>query len=152
MTDIGEISQTVRCKALSCARFGQDSHVVCLVLSGLKPPASTMPRKTRCNHAVTCKPLAGGRCSFSLNNKRQPIRVSKPCPKCGEMRCRRHCLCGRAGRPRKLKVAKKTGGSKVKVTKKTGGSTARALLPTTQVQQADKTGVLRKSGPCTQSG
>lgn len=145
MRDVSEISETVR-QTLSHTRLGKDSTLVCLVLSGLKPPASTMPRKTRCNHAVTCKPLGGGRCTFSLNNKRQPIRVSRPCPKCGEMRCRRHCLCGRAGRPRKLKVVKKAAGSKAKVAKKTEKSSARVLLPTAQGQQADKTGVLHKRG------
>jgi phosphatidylserine/phosphatidylglycerophosphate/cardiolipin synthase-like enzyme len=62
-----------------------------------------MPRKEKRNHAVVCKPVRG-RCKASRNGLQEPAGVVRPCPKCDEMRCVKHCRCGRRGVSRKMAV------------------------------------------------
>ena len=69
-----------------------------------------MPRAKKSNHAVECKPLRGGPCKRSRDGRKKPIRVSKPCPKCEEMRCAVHCDCGRKGVSRKVAKAERRPG------------------------------------------
>lgn len=61
-----------------------------------------MPRKTTGNHAAQCKPVGEELCKRSLDGKKKPIRVTRPCPKCGEWRCLLHCGCKRRGVSRRV--------------------------------------------------
>ena len=65
-----------------------------------------MPRKNKDNHAVQCKPVYGGPCKRSRDGRNSPVRVARPCPKCGEMRCCAHCGCARRGVTRRVAKAR----------------------------------------------
>ena len=44
-----------------------------------------------------CVQLSGRRCTLHTKRHGEPKGVSKPCPRCREWRCAKHCRCGRNG-------------------------------------------------------
>ena len=95
-----------------------------------------MPRKKKSNHAVQCKPVGGELCKESRDAKKQPVRVARKCSKCGDMRCRVHCLCARRGVSRAMKKAKVEPSRTVKVAKpKQDERSNPVVLPLVQVSK-----------------
>ena len=52
--------------------------------------------KSSGSNSSSCKPFSG-KCTLSRKRAGFPVVCSRKCKKCGEYRCRSHCLCARQG-------------------------------------------------------